>query len=192
MPGGGVPLQRQIFIFAHSGGDIPGNVHHHGAGAAAAGQYERLPHGVRQLGYIPHKIGGFCDGHGDAGDVHLLKGVLSDEVLRHIAGDKNYRGGIHVCRGNAGGEVRGAGAGGCKAHTHLAGAAGITVRGVGRALLVGGENMGDLPMVIEGIIYVENGAAGIAEHGIHVLFQQTFDQYLRACEFHVNYLLKWV
>ena len=52
--------------------------------------------------------------------------------------------------------------------------------------------MSDLPMVIEGIIYVENGAAGIAEHGIHVLFQQTFDQYLRACEFHVNYLLKWV
>ena len=148
MPGGSVLLQRQRLVVALGAGHVPGDVDDHRTGAAAAGQCEGLPHRVRQLCHIPHQIGGFRNGHRNAGNVHLLKRVPADEVLGHVAGDKDHRGGIHVRGGDAGGQVRSAGAGGGEAHAHLAGAAGVAVRRVSGPLLMGGQNMGDLLIVI--------------------------------------------
>ena len=148
MPGGGVLLQRQRLVVALGAGHVPGDVDDHRTGAAAAGQREGLPHCVRQLCHIPHQIGGFRNRHRNAGNVHLLKRIPADEVLGHVAGDKDHRGGIHVRGGDAGCQVRGAGTGGGEAHAHLAGAAGVAVRRVGGPLLMGSQNMGDLLAVI--------------------------------------------
>ena len=52
----------------------------------------------------------------DAGDVDLLEGVLADERRGHVAGDGDDRDGVQLRRGDAGHEVRRAGAGGAHAH----------------------------------------------------------------------------
>ena len=84
-------LQRQRLVVALGAGHVPGDIDDHRTGAAAAGQGEGLPHRVRQLCHIPHQIGGFRNGHRNAGNVHLLKRVPADEVLGHVAGDKDHR-----------------------------------------------------------------------------------------------------
>ena len=156
------------------GGDIFQKVDEHRAGPAGGGYGEGLPDDVRDSVRVPDQIGGLGDGHGDSGDVHLLERVLTQDVLRDVAGDEHYGGGVVIGGGDAGGQVGGPGAGGGKAYAHLAGGAGIAVGCVGRALLVGGQIVIDLTFIIvELIIEIENGAAGIAEDGIHLLFQQT-------------------
>ena len=61
---------------------------------------------------------------------------------------------------------------------------------MGRALLVGGENMAHLPaIVVKLVVDIEDGAAGVAEYGIDALLQQTFHQDLRACHLHRDFLL---
>ena len=129
------------------GGDIFGNVDEHRAGTARTGDGKGLPHHVGQLVRVLDQVVALGDGHGDAGNVHLLEGVLADEAFHHVTGDKDHRRGVVVGGGNAGGQVGGARSGGGKAHAHLAGGAGISVGGVGGALLMGSQNMADLVLV---------------------------------------------
>ncbi len=75
--------------------------------------------------------------------------------------------------GDAGGQVGGAGAGGGKAHAHLSGGAGVAVGGVGGPLLMSGQDMVDLVLiVVQLIIEVQDGAAGIPEDRVDLLLQQ--------------------
>src|SRR5699024_7706992 len=118
-------------------------------------------------------------GHGDTGDIHLLEGVLADQVLADVTGNEHHGGGVVVGGGNTGGQVGGAGAGGGETHTHLAGSPGVAVSSVGGALFVGGKNVPDLILIavqFEFIVYIQNGAAGVTEYGIRPLLQQTFHQ----------------
>ena len=80
------------FILRLLRSDILYDINEHRAGPAAAGDGKGLPHGVGQVVDIPDQIGAFGDGHGNAGNVHLLEGIPSDEVLGHVAGDKHHRG----------------------------------------------------------------------------------------------------
>ena len=92
--------------------------------------------------------------------------------------------------GDAGGQVGGAGAGGGEAHTHLSGGAGIAVCGVGGALLVGGQNVADPALIpVQFVIDVQDGAAGIAEDSVHLLFQQTFQDGLGGADLQSAFLL---
>lgn len=85
-----------------------------------------------------------------------------------VAGDEHHGRGVHIRRRDAGGEVCCAGAGRGEAHADLSGAAGIAVGRVGRALLVGCEDVGDFVVVIvERVVHVQDRSAGIAEYGIH-------------------------
>ena len=62
----------------------------------------------------------------------------------------------------------------------------IAVGRVGRALLVGCEDVGDFVVVIvERVVHVQDRSAGIAEHGIHALLEQTLEQDLCAGHFHI-------
>ena len=136
---------------------------------------------------MTHEIGVLGDGHGDAGDVHLLKGVAADQVAPDVAGDEDDGRRIHIGGGDARGQVGAAGAGGGKAHAHLARAAGITVSGMGRALFVGGQDVTDAVLiVVQLVIQIYDAAAGVAENGIHPLLQQAFHQYFSAVDLHVS------
>ena len=168
-------LLGQVLELALGSSNILDDVDHDRAGTAGAGQSEGLTNGVGQVIDVADQVGALGDGHGDAGDVDFLEGVLADEGLGHVAGDEDHGGRIHVSGGDAGGQVAGTGAGGGKAHAHLAGGAGIAVSGVSSALLVGGQDVGDLILiVVEFVIDVQNGAAGVTEHGVNTLLQQTF------------------
>ena len=58
--------------------------------------------------------------------------------------------------------------------------------GMGSALLMGRENVPELSLiVVQLIVNIQDGAAGIAEDGIHLLLQQALDEYLCAGHFHV-------
>ena len=184
--GGGVLLERQGLIVALGGRHVAGDVDEDGAGAAAAGEGEGVSHDVGELLHVAHHVGELRDGHRDAGDVDLLKGVLANETLGDVAGDEHHGRGVHIRRRDAGGEVCCAGAGRGEAHADLSGAAGIAVGRVGRALLVGCEDVGDFVVVIvERVVHVQDRSAGIAEDGIHALLEQTLEQDLCAGHFHI-------
>ena len=136
-------------------GDVFQKVDEHRAGPAHGGHGEGLPDDVGDVVGVPDQVGGLGDGHGDAGDVHLLEGVLTQGALGDVAGEEDHRGGVHVGGGDAGGQVGGAGAGGGEAHPHPAGGPGVAVGGVGGALLVGGQDVADLVLIaVELVIYI--------------------------------------
>src|SRR5699024_22880 len=141
------------------------------------GDGKGFPDHVGQIGGPADQVVTLGDGHGDAGDVHLLEGVLANETLAHVDGDKDNGGGVHIGGGDAGGQVGGAGAGSGKAYAHLAGRAGVAVGGMGGALLMGRQDVTDLvlvPVELQLVVNIQNGAARVTEYGIHTLFQQTF------------------
>ena len=188
----GVLMDGHILVLPLNGGDVFGDVHQHRAGAAGPGDGKGLPDDVGQFVYVLYQEIALGDGHGDAGNIHLLEGVLSDEVFADIAGDEHHRGGVIVGGGNAGDQIGGAGAGGGKAHANLPRGAGVAVGGVGRALLVGGEVVADFFLItveLELVVDVENGAAGIAEHRVHPLLQQAFHHNLGPSHQHGGNLL---
>ena len=178
--------QGEGLIVPLRGGDILLYINQNRTGPPGTGQSKGFPDHIRQGGHIPHQIIALCDGQADAGDINFLKGILPHEGAVDVAGYKDHGGGVHIGGGDTGGEVGGAGTGGGEADSHLAGGAGVTVRGVGRPLFVGGENVANaVTVVIEGVVDVEDGSAGITEHGIHPLLQQTFNEDIRAFAFHV-------
>ena len=132
-----LPGNELIVDLHRGGGDVLQKVDKHRAGPSRGGHGKGLAHHVGDGLGVPHQIGGLGDGHGDAGDVHLLEGVLAQQRFAHVAGDEHHGGGVHIGGGDAGGQVGGTGAAGGKAHAHLAGGAGIAVGGVGGPLLVG-------------------------------------------------------
>ena len=183
--GGGVLLPGKVLIVGLFCGDILHNVDEHRAGPAAAGDGEGLPHDVGQGVHVPHQVGALSDGHGDAGNVHLLEGVPADEVLGDVAGDEHHGGRVHVGCGDAGGEVGGARAGGGQANPHLTGGPGIPVGRVGGPLLVGSQDVGDAVLVaVQFVVDVQDGAARVAEHQVDPLLQQAFHQDFGTCHFH--------
>ena len=182
-----VLAQRQGLVVGISGGDILQNVDVHRAGTAGTGNGEGLAYHVGQLVRVLDQEVALGNGHGDAGDIDLLEGVLADQILCHVAGDEHNGGGVQIGGGDAGDQVGGAGAGGGETDAHLAGGAGITVRSVRSALLVGGEDVLDLLAVavqLKLIVDVQDGTARIAEDGINALLQQAFHQNLGCCHSH--------
>ena len=176
-----VLAEGQGLIVGVGGGDIFENVDVHRAGAAGAGDGEGLPHHVGQLVSVLDQEVALGDGHGDAGDVHLLEGVLADQVLAHIAGDEHHGGGVQIGGGDAGDQVGGAGAGGGEADPHLSRRPGVAVGGVGGTLFMSGQDVPDLLAIaveLELVIDVQNGAAGVAEDSVNALLQQAFHQNL--------------
>src|SRR5699024_7911200 len=138
---GGVLLPGQGGELGGLGGDVLDDIDEHRAGTAAPGDGEGLADNVGQLVDVPDHVVALGNRHGDAGNIDLLEGVLADEVLTDVARHKYHRRGIHIGRSDAGSQVGAAGTRGSEADADLAGGAGIAVGGVGRAQLVGRENM---------------------------------------------------
>ena len=124
------------------------------------------------------------DGHGYAGDVHFLKTVSAEVGNGNVSGNGYERNGIHICRGDAGYEVRCARPGSGDADARFAGGAGIAVRRVRSALFVRGEYVAQFAVAVDCVVNVEDAAAGVPEYGIDALFLQTADKYICAAEFH--------
>ena len=112
----------------------------------------------------------FCNRHGYACDIHLLETVLSQHGKRHIGSDRHHGNGVHVSRCDTGHQVRCPRTAGSHTHAYLSGSSGITVRRMGCSLFMRCQYMPDfITVFVQGVIYVENGASGIAEDRVHSL-----------------------
>ena len=170
---------------ADVGGDILGDVHQHGAFAAALRDAESCAHGIGQVLHPADRVVMLGDGHGHALDIGFLKAVPPQQRGRHVAGEGDHGHAVHVGGSDTGDQIGGAGAAGGQHHAGAAGGAGVTVGRVGRALFMGGQDVADaVGVFVQFIVQVQHRAAGIAENGIHALFRQDFHKDLRTVQFH--------
>ena len=105
----------------------------------------------------------------DAGDVDLLERVLADQRAGHVAGDRDHRDRVELRGGDAGHEVRRAGAAGAHAHADPAGRPGVAVGGVAAALLVADEDVAELGVVAQDVVERQDDAARVAEEDVDAL-----------------------
>ena len=165
-----------------AGGELHvlGNVDHDGAGAAGAGDVERLVQDAREIVDVLHQPVVLGAGARDADRVALLEGVVADQVRGHLAGDAHDGNGIHQRVGEAGDGVGGAGPGGDQHHADLAGRARVAFRGVHRAALLAHQHVLDLLLLEQLVVDRQHGAAGIAEDVLDTLVGQRPDHHLGA------------
>ena len=172
--------------FAGVGGNVLGDVHQDRAFAAALGDAEGGPHGIGQFLHPAHRVVVLGDGHGHALDIGFLETVPPQQRGGHVAGERHHGHAVHEGGRDAGDQVGGAGAAGGQHHAGAAGGAGVAVRRMGRALLVGGQDMADaVGIFIQFVVQVQHRAAGIAENGIHALLGQDLHKDLGTVQFHL-------
>ena len=116
------------------------------------------------------------DGEGDTGDVDLLEGVGADLRAGHVPGDGHQGHGVQKGGGDARDQVGSPGAAGGDDHPGPPRGAGVAVGGVGRALLVGGEDVAELvPVLVQGVVDVDDLPAGVAEDHLAALLDKCSD-----------------
>ena len=120
------------------------------------------------------------DRHGDSVDIDLLEGILAQQGKGHVAGDGNDRNTVHIGSCDSGHQVGGSGAAGRHADADFSGRPGVSVGGVGSALLVGCQIVMDFVSVfVKSVIYIQDRTAGIAEHCVNTLFKQALNDDIR-------------
>ncbi len=145
---------------------------------------KRAAYRVRQV------VGVFDDeimlgyGHRYSRDIDFLKAVSAEQRHGHVARNRHKRHAVEVRVRYARDEVCRARTRGRYRHADLARRFGVALGGVRRALLVRGEDLSDFRLAINRVEQVNDLSAGIPEHRRSVLFEQAFDYYFRAFEFH--------
>ena len=161
------------------------HVYQNRTGTAAFCYIKGFADSVRKLGDILDNIAVFRYRHYDSGNVHFLERILSEKSLSYVCRDRHYRNGVHISCCDSCYQIRSPRAGGSHADAYLSGGPGISVRRMGSALLMGGQNVGDLiPVFIKSVIYVQDRAARIPENGVHSLLFQTFYNDFCTCKLH--------
>ena len=162
-------------VRAHAERHVLRQVDQHRAGPAAARNVERLVDGARQIGGALHQVVVLGARPGDAGRVALLEGVVADQVCRHLAAEDHQRHAVHQRIGDAGHGVGGAGPGGDDDHADLAGRARVALGCVHRAALLTDQNVADVVLLKQLVVYREDGAAGISEYIRDALIDERLD-----------------
>ena len=140
-------------------------VDQHRAGAAAARQVEGLVQHRRQLIDRARQVAVLDDRQGHAEHVQFLERVGAHQVRGHLPGDADHRHRIQQRVGDAGDEVRRAGARGRDANADATAVARVAVRGQRGRLLMPHQHV--LHRAAEqGVVEGHDAAARIAEEGI--------------------------
>ncbi len=155
---------------------VLGDVDHHRAGPAGAGDVERLLHRHRQVADVLDQEVVLDHRPGDADGVALLEGVEADRRRRHLAGDDHHRDRVHVGGGDPGHGIGDARAGRDQGDADLAGRPGIAVGRMHRRLLVPDQHVLDRLLLVERVVDVEDRAAGVAPEVLDVFCLQAADQ----------------
>ena len=139
-------LLRSVFILCRS--HILGDIDQDRTRSAALRDGKCPAHGIDQLFDIFYDEIVFGDRHGHAGDVDLLKAVAAKQAHTNITGNGYHWDGIHECGRNTGYQVGSARAGSSQAYANLSRNSCITVRSMGCALLMGGQDVGNLILML--------------------------------------------
>ena len=102
--------------------------------------------------------------------VAFLKGVLTNRMGRYLPRNDHHRNRIHVGRYQAGHCVGYSRTGGHECNAHLIGTSRIRIRCMNRRLLMANQYMLEFILLEDGVVNVQNCAAGIAEHMFNTLF----------------------
>ncbi len=124
---------------------------------------------------------------GDAHDVHFLKRIVADQRRRHLPRKHHYGNGIHIRRSDSRNRIGGPGSRGHQTDPHLARGPGITVRRMGRALLVPHQKMLQKWGAGQFIVNIQHHAAGKSENMLDAFAFQTFQKNLTAGQFHADF-----
>ena len=114
---------------------------------------------------------------GNSRRIAFLKGVVADQMGRHLPREADNRDRIHQGIGEPGHGIRRAGARRDQDDADLSGRAGIAFGRVHRALLMTDQNMADMVLLENLVVNRENGAAGIAEYDLDALIDQGLDDH---------------
>ena len=80
--------------------DILGQIDHHHARLSRAGYVERLFYHHPQVRAVPYRDGPLADAPGDPHNIHLLEGVVPDQMRGHLPGKTDEGHAVVVCRRN--------------------------------------------------------------------------------------------
>ena len=164
---------------------VLGQVHHHRPRTSFARQVKGLLHRGRQIAYVFHQVAVLRARPGNADDVHFLERVVPDHGGGNLPGEDHHGNRVHVCGGDAGDRVGGAGARSHQADADPAAGARVTVGHVGRALLVTDQDVPDPRSAqVEFIVDVQDGPARKAENDFNVFFLETLEKDLCSLELH--------
>ena len=163
-------------------GQILRHVEKNGAFSAVVRESKRLADSGSKILNTLDEEARLGDRLDDVYDVYLLKAVAAELVGVDVGGDRNHRDRVDISGGKTRYYVRSAGTGGREHNACFACGTGIAVSRVRSALLVGGQDMTDFVAVfVERVVCIESRAAGIAEHGVYAVLEQTFADDFRAC-----------
>ena len=152
----------------HADLGVAGEVQHDGAGTAGAGDVEGPGDGPGDLVGAADLPVPFADRGGEADDVGFLEGVRAEGGGGDLSRDDHDGRRIRHRVGDAGDDVRGAGAGSDDDHTGRALDPRIALGRVDGTLFVPDEDVADtVPEVAEAVIHGHDLSAGIPEDGIH-------------------------
>ena len=149
------------------------------AGAARAGDLERLDEGGGEVLDLRHEDVVLRDRHRDADDVGFLEGVRAEDLRGDLAGDEDDRDRVEHRRGDAGDEVRGAGTRRAEGDADAAAGAGVAVGRVRAPLLVPHEDVVDR-VLRHRVVDRQDRPAGIAEDGVDAFADEAFPDDLRS------------
>ncbi len=158
---------------------ILGQVDQHRAGTALAGDAEGIGHHARQIIDAAHQPAVLDDRHRQAEHIQFLEGVGAQQRRADLAGDADHRHRIQHRVGNAGDQIRGAGAGGGHADADLAAGAGEAIGRQRCTLLVAHQDVLQR-RIHQRVVERHDGAAGIAEQRADALGLQRLGQPARA------------
>ena len=157
--------------------DVLRHVDQHRTRPAGGRHVEGLAHDARDVVRALHQVGVLHDRIRDPGDVRLLEGVLAQHRQDLLAADHDHRRGVHQRREQAGHGVGRSRAGGDQHDAGPPGRARVSVRHVGRALLVAHQDQLDRG-VDQRVEDRHRRAAGEAEDVLHALALEALDQLL--------------
>src|SRR5262245_37090043 len=161
--------------------DIFGDVDQYWTRPIPGRQGEGLLHHRRDISYTVNEKTLLGDGGRDRNDIHLLKGILAQEVRRNVAGNGDDRYRIAVGIGNAGHEVGRSGARGRQTDAHLSGGSGKSLSRMGGALFVLYADAADI-VLLEHVENLQIGPAGIAEQHFDAFEFEALSENLRPAQ----------
>ena len=150
-------------------GNILSYVNQYRPRSSAFRDFKGLPQGIRKNVDILDDIAVLCNRHRNAGDIHLLEGILSQKRQGYVCRNRDQRNRIHIGGSDSRYQIRRSRPRGRKADSHLSRRSGVAVRRVGCPLLMGGQIVRNLLTIIESVINIQDRSTGIAEHRINAL-----------------------
>ena len=156
------------------------NVHHDRSRPPGSGNMERPFDRERKVFHLLHQDVVLDAGPRDADRIHFLKRVIADQRGAHLAGKHHQRHRIHVGVGDTGHGIGRARAGGHQHHPDFSGRFGKTFGRMRRALLMAHQDVIHLRLLVQFVVDMQHGAAGVAKHGGGPLLDQAAGEDFRA------------